>query len=119
MMRFNLSFNDLFKSEVKTKLVKFLLSHEAVMSEREVASILKISHMSVNRTMQELAELNLVNYVKAGKSHLWKVNRRSYAYKILANIIKNMEAFIDPREDLKRMILKELPLKSVVRVVLF
>ena len=40
-MRFQLTLSDLFKSETKFKIIKFLLSHEAAMSEREIASILK------------------------------------------------------------------------------
>jgi Mn-dependent DtxR family transcriptional regulator len=40
------------------------------MSEREIASILKVSHMSINRTMKELAELNFVNFITIGKDHL-------------------------------------------------
>jgi len=69
----------LFKSEIKLKVIEFLLKHEASMSEREIASVLKISHMSVNRTMPELSAMNLVHYIAVGKAHLWKVNRQSFA----------------------------------------
>src|SRR3989338_273832 len=118
-MKFHLSPSDLLRSEAKLMIVKFLLSHEAAMSEREIASILKISHMSVNRTMQELAELNLVHYMVVGKAHLWKVNRNSYAYRMFDKIIKNIEVWTDPLGELKQILLGTLPLKSIERVVIF
>jgi len=118
-MKFHLLPTELLKSETKLKVIKFLLRHEAAMSEREIASVLHVSHMSINRTMQELAELNLVHYAVVGKAHLWKVNRNSYAYRMFDKLIKNMEVWIDPLTELKQVILRNLPLKSIERVVIF
>ena len=118
-MKFHIPPFDLLKSDVKFKIVKFLLAHEAPMSEREIASILDVSHMSLNRTMQELAELNLVNYVVVGRAHLWKVNRTSYAYRMFGRLIKNVEAAVNPLGELKRILLVNLPLKLIKRVVIF
>ncbi|MEI7999181.1 MAG: nucleotidyltransferase domain-containing protein [Candidatus Omnitrophota bacterium] len=118
-MRFYITLSDLFKSEVKLKVIKFLLDHEALMSEREIASILKISHMSVNRTLRDLNEFNLVGYSTVGKSHLWKVNRQSYAYTMLKELMKQVKSIEDPLQTLKQTITKRLLLKSVQRMVLF
>ncbi|MDO8580206.1 MAG: nucleotidyltransferase domain-containing protein [Candidatus Omnitrophota bacterium] len=118
-MKFHLSVLNLLGSETKIKIIKFLLSHEAAMSEREIASILNTSHMSVNRTMQELAELNLVHYMVVGKAHLWKVNRNSYAYRMLEKLLTNVEIWANPLTELKQTILRALPLRAVERVVLF
>jgi predicted nucleotidyltransferase len=118
-MRFHLVLSDLFKSEAKLKIIKFLLDHEAAMSEREIASILKVSHMSVNRTLRELNELNLVNYVTVGRAHLWKVNHRSYAYGMLEKLIEHIKEIEDPLKTLKQMITKSLSLRSIQRIVLF
>ena len=118
-MRFHLSLADLFKSEVKFKIIKFLLDHEAAMSEREIASILRISHMSVNRTMGELAEFNLVSYITVGKAHLWKVNHRSYIYGMLRKLMDHINGFGDPLMALKQMLIEKLTLKSVQKIVLF
>ncbi|MCX5711590.1 MAG: GntR family transcriptional regulator, partial [Candidatus Omnitrophica bacterium] len=52
-MKFNASLVNILNSPVKLSIVKFLLTHEASMSEREIASILKVSHMSINRAMRE------------------------------------------------------------------
>ena len=118
-MRFHLSVADLFKSEDKIRLTKFLLNHEAAMSEREIASILKISHMSVNRTLQELSELNFVHYLVVGKAHLWEVNRGSFAYRMFIKLFENIEIWTDPLLELKQLLLKKLPLKSILRLVIF
>ena len=118
-MRFHESFAGILRSDLKLKVVKFLLDHQASMSEREIAAVLKVSHMSVNRAMRELAEANLVHYLTVGKAHLWKVNRRSFAYKALRQLVDSLERAPDPLEELKQVILKHLPRGLVRRVVLF
>ena len=89
------------------------------MSEREIASILKVSHMSINRTMRELSEVNFVNFVTIGKAHLWKVNRKSYAFKVLSELIKGISHIKDPLDDLKDMILTNISKTLIKKVVLF
>ncbi|MDP3041250.1 MAG: nucleotidyltransferase domain-containing protein [Candidatus Omnitrophota bacterium] len=118
-MKFNASLIAILNSKTKLKIVKFLLTHEASMSEREIASILKVSHMSINRTMRELSEVNFVNFVTIGKAHLWKVNRKSYAFKVLSEFIKGVSRIKDPLDDLKNIILKSTPKALVKKVVLF
>ena len=75
--------------------------------------------MSINRTMQELSEVNFVNFVTIGKAHLWKVNRKSYAFKVLSEFVKGVSRIKDPLDDLKNMILKNTPKALVKKVVLF
>lgn len=118
-MKFRISLLDVLNSKTKIKIIKFLLTHEASMSEREIASILKVSHMSVNRTMRELAELNFVNFVTIGKAHLWRVNHKSYAFRALSELIKGVSGIQEPIEELKKILLKNLPKTLIKRIVLF
>jgi predicted nucleotidyltransferase len=118
-MKFNASVIDILNSKTKLKIVKFLLTHEASMSEREIASILKVSHMSINRTMRELSGVNFVDFVSIGKAHLWKVNRKSYAFKVLSEFIKGVSGIQEPLDDLKAMILTNMPKTLIKKVVLF
>jgi len=118
-MKFNTPLLNILNSPMKLTIVKFLLTHEASMSEREIASILKVSHMSINRTMRELSEVNLVNFVTIGKSHLWKVNRKSYAFKVLSEFIKGVSRISDPLGDLKETILTNIPKNLAKKVILF
>ena len=118
-MKFHITLLDVLNSKTKVKIIKFLLTHEASMSEREIASILKVSHMSINRTMRELSDLNFVDFVTIGKAHLWKVNRKSYAFKALSILIKGVSGIKGPMQDLKDILLKYLPKSLVKRVVLF
>jgi len=89
------------------------------MSEREIASILNVSHMSVNRIMKELAEANFVNNTVVGRTHIWRVNRKSYAYGTLSKIIKTMDTTLAPNEDLKKTLLKNLPVETTIKIILF
>jgi predicted nucleotidyltransferase len=118
-MKFNISILDTLVSRTKLKIIKFLLTHEASMSEREIASILDVSHMSVNRTVKELSEINFVNFIKVGKAHLWKVNHKSYAYRILSEFIKGVSQIKDPLNDLENTLLKNLPKAMIEKVILF
>ncbi len=118
-MKFGTPLIDILNSKTKLKIAKFLLTHEASMSEREIASILKVSHMSINRTMRELAEVNFVNFATVGKAHLWKVNRKSYAFKVLSEFINGFSRIKDPLSDLKGVILTNIPKNLVKKVVLF
>jgi Bacterial regulatory proteins, gntR family./Nucleotidyltransferase domain. len=118
-MRFNTSLLDVLNSKTKIKIIKFLLAHEATMSEREMASILKVSHMSINRAMRELADINFGHFVTIGKSHLWKVNRKSYAFKALSALIKDVSVIKDPLEDLEDILLRYLPRALIKKIALF
>jgi predicted nucleotidyltransferase len=89
------------------------------MSEREIASIIKVSHMSVNRTLRALALYNIVSYSVAGKTHLWKLNKKSYGYIILSGLIQNISLFESPIDHLKKTILNSLPVELIKKVVLF
>ena len=118
-MKFHISLLDVLNSKTKVKIIEFLLTHEASMSEREIAAILKVSHMSINRTMRELANVNFVDYVTVGKAHLWKVNRKSYAFKMLSVLIEGISDIKKPIENLKNMLLKNIPKTLAKRVVLY
>lgn len=95
------------------------MNYEASMSEREIASILKVSHMSVNRTMRELADMNFVGSVTVGKAHLWKVNRKSYASRVLSALFEDISTIKEPLDDLKQNLLRSLPKALIKRVVSF
>lgn len=118
-MKFKSSIIDVLSSKTRVKIIKFLLTHEASMSEREIASVLEVSHMSINRTMAELSKINLVNYTSVGKVHLWKVNRDSYAYKILHEFIKGTSQLRAPLADLKVTILRNVPKKLIKQVIIY
>ncbi|MGB7295874.1 MAG: nucleotidyltransferase domain-containing protein [Candidatus Aminicenantales bacterium] len=118
-MVFHRAILNILNSRTKQKLSGFLLKHEALMSEREISSVSGVSHMSVNRIMRELAEMNFVHSQRAGNVNLWRANRKSYVFHVLSrhfSILMDSEA---PLEDLKREILKSLPLSHIVRVILF
>lgn len=118
-MKFHASLLDVLNSKTKVKIVKFLLTHEVSMSEREIASILKVSHMSINRAMRELTAMNFVDFVTVGKAHLWKVNRKSYAFGVLSALMKGISNIKEPLEDLKNTLLKNLPKALIKRAILF
>jgi len=118
-MQFHISIDGILSSPVKIKIADFLLFHEAPMSEREIASVLKISHMSVNRAMAAMEKINFVNCKTIGKAHLWTVNRKSYAYQAVKKYLSAINSYPTPLDSLKRLLLKYLPKSKVVHLILF
>jgi predicted nucleotidyltransferase len=118
-MVFHKSLLSVLNSKTKQKIIGFLLKHEALMSEREIAAVSGVSHMSINRIMRELAEINFIHFVRAGRAHLWRVNRGSYAFHIFSGLFNTLAQKTAPFEDLKRTILDKLPLPSVENLILF
>jgi predicted nucleotidyltransferase len=110
---------DILSSKTKLKIINFLINYDHNMSEREISSILNVSHMSVNRIMKELENLNFAHFVSVGNAHLWKVNKKSYAYKSFRKFIEAISKIEDPLEDLKQTILTHLPQDLIERIVLF
>jgi predicted nucleotidyltransferase/DNA-binding transcriptional regulator YhcF (GntR family) len=118
-MLFNKPVLEVINTKTKQKIIGFLLRYEALMSEREISAVLGVSHMSVNRIMRELAEMNFVQILRTGKVYLWKVNRKSYLFNALARVYQITSDGRGPLEDLKKTILKNLPLSGVAKVILF
>ena len=118
-MKFNISIVDIINSKLKMRIIEFLLSHEAAMSEREIASIIKVSHMSINRIMPELSAINFVDCVRIGNTNQWNVNRKSYAYKIFSELIQSVNSMKSPLEDLKKTLLQGLSKNNIMKIVLF
>ena len=90
---------EMLNSKIRYKIIDFLITHEQNMSEREISSVLNVSHMSVNRTMKELEDLNFVHFIRVGNAHLWKVNKKSYAYKSFQKAIETKNIFLGSTEE--------------------
>lgn len=118
-MKFDIQWIRLLNSEAKLKITGFLLTREALMSEREIASVLKVSPMSVNRTLRELSAVNFANYATIGNAHLWKVNRKSCAFRVFSKIIGAIDRVPPPLDDLKTTIVKHLPRRLIRQAVMF
>ena len=118
-MKFHDSFLQLIDTEPKRKIVWFLLKHESNMSEREISSLVGISHMTVNRVLRDLEQWNFVSYERVGRAHVWKINRHSYIHDALNSIQNAFESAQSPFEKLKEDILEYLPRKYLIKVVLF
>lgn len=119
-MKFSISLDEIIDSRAKIKLLKHLFAQDVYMSERELSRVLKVSHMTINRLMKELYALNLVSLERVGNVNLWTVNKRSYAYHILSQVIKGIsDRRLKPLEDLKNTILNNLPTSMIQKAILF
>lgn len=118
-MLFRNSVISFLNSPLKLKIISFLIKKDILMSEREISRLLDVSHMSVNRTMQELEGINFVHPGRVGRAHVWRVNRRSYAYQVYSRVIESLKDINSPLDDLKETILANLPLPAIEKLVLF
>lgn len=118
-MKFHDSYFRMMDTPAKRKIVQFLLKNETPMSEREIASLTGVSHMTVNRILRDLEEWNCVSFQRLGRAHVWMVNRHSYAFRVLEDLGRMMRAIPDPLDALKEILLGGLPLKNILKVILF
>lgn len=118
-MLFNKSLLPILNSPDKLKIISFLLDNDAQMSEREMSRVLDVSHMSVNRTMDELASLNFAHSSRIGRARVWKVNRSSYAFLLFTKVLESCLKVGEPLDDLKKTIIETLPLEFIKKITLF
>src|SRR3972149_5058270 len=89
------------------------------MSENELAKIIKVSHMTINRLMKELQTMNLVSMERIGNANVWTTNKESYAYIVFSKIIKDISLIPTPIKHLTETLSKNIPKRMVSKVVLF
>jgi len=118
-MQFELSVDKLIGSRAKIKILKYLFGHLASMSENELAKVIKISPMTINRLMKELRELNLVSMERVGNANVWSVNKDSYAYGALSKIMSEISGISTPFEHLKITLSDNIPKELVRKVILY
>ena len=118
-MQFELSLDKLISSKAKLKILKYLFGHTASMSENELARVIKISPMTINRLMKELRELNLVNMERVGNANVWSVNKESYAYIALSKLMGEISSVPKPFEHLKETLSSNIPKELVKKVILY
>ncbi|MBM3303874.1 MAG: nucleotidyltransferase domain-containing protein [Candidatus Aenigmarchaeota archaeon] len=116
-MKFRNFAEGLLGSKVKVKVIMYMLSENVPTSEREVARILNVSHMAVNKVMKDFHDFNIITPFKIGNVISWKLNERSYAYEAVTNI-KHMAKW-PPLEDLKAKIRSKLSGYALKRVAIF
>ena len=106
----------LLGSKVKVKLIRYLLSRGAITSEREIASLIGVSHNAVNKILKEFYELNLISPLRVGTATVWNINKDSYAFQV----VSKLGGIVTPLEDLESKIIKQYDLvKPIKRVVIF
>lgn len=103
-------------SKAKLKILLFMLREKLPTSEREIAKNVWVSHMTVNRAMQEFYGINLVSPMRVGNVNAWKLNEKSYAYLVLKELVGLSKG---PLEDLKLEIAATFGALRVKKAVIF
>jgi len=89
------------------------------MSEREVAKALKLSHMSVNRAVNELQSINFLRSSRAGNINLWEINESSFSYKMIKKLLIDYYDAVNPLISLKNTIRKALKGYKIQKAVIY
>src|SRR3989338_2804893 len=120
-MQFHNFEENLLGSRVTIKIIKRLLSDEAITSEREIARILGISPGASNRVLKGLHNCNLIFPMRIGSAVTWQLNKQSYAYQFLADILEKIKSSpIDElKDDIRKHIVKSKIIRSVKKVIIF
>ena len=95
-----------FGSPLKRKLLGFLFSNQMPVSERELARIMGVSHVAVNKAMKQLFDLNIVKANTIGTAMVWELNEDSFAYPYVKAFIEAGK--ISPLEYVKRVLREDI-----------
>ena len=90
-MQFRNFAENLLGSKIKIKLLKYILSEEAITSEREIARLIGVSAGAVNKTLKEFHDLNLISPMRIGNVIAWQLNEKSYAYNYLQGFFSKLK----------------------------
>ena len=108
----------LLGSKVKARLLLHILGEEMLTSERELSKLIGVSHTAVNKALKDFEDLNLITPLRVGNSQVWRLNRQSYAYALLANLPSFAKKW--PLRDLKEIISMAFPdMNGLMAVVLY
>ena len=118
-MIFKDSILKVLSTRVKTRIIQHFLSGPPKMSEREVAKALKLSHMSVNRAVNELQSINFLRSSRAGNINLWEINGSSFSYKTIKRLLNGFSDAINPLISLKQTIGKALKGYRIQKAVIY
>ena len=118
-MIFRDSIFKVLSTNVKVRIIRHFLSGPPVMSEREIAKELKISHMSVNRAVNELQSVNFLRASRAGNTNLWGINESSFSYTTIKRLLTDFSEAVNPMLSLKNTITKELKGYKIYKAVLY
>lgn len=118
-MQFELSLDKIIGSKAKVKILKYLFGHQASMSENELAKVVKVSVMTINRLMKELRDFNLVSMERVGNANVWSANKESYAYIALSKVINELSGLPSPIEHLKATVSGNIPKGLGKKVILY
>lgn len=116
----NWSIIEALDSEGKIRLLNHILAHPAAsMSAAELARMTDMSPMSVTRLLKYFESIRLVSIKRIGASHIFITNTASYAFNVLKPIFQHIQRISSPLEDMKRKIVKALPVKNLHKILLY
>ncbi len=92
----------LFGSVLKRKILYFLFMDQAPVSERQLAKILGVSHTAVNKSMQQLLNLNAIKGTTVGKAFVWELNKASFTYPLIGFFFERLN--VSPLDFVKKEI---------------
>ena len=118
-MQFNEPVFRALSTGIKAKVAAYFLSAPPKMSERETARVLGMSHMSVNRAVNELYALNFLKAARAGRVNLWELNKGSYSHKVIAQLLSTAPDALLPRNALIKTLEAGLKKSGAVSAYMF
>ena len=105
---------EILGSKVKRKILSFLFSKQGVVSERELARVVGVSHTAVNKAMKQLLELNLVSAKTVGSALIWELNEKSLAYPYAEMLINSRT--VSPLEIIKKNIFEYFDTIKAIKI---
>ncbi len=104
------------KIRIMTRLTSWAGSE---LTERQLAKLCGLSTFGIRHALADLERCLVVTKKRIGRAHVWQINKKSYAYRVLKPVLERIANLPSPLRVVQSSLVKTLPLRQIHKLVLF
>ncbi len=120
MMNFHMDLiQECLRSWVHLKVLESLMQKPQAMSQRQLANVLGMPRVTIQRALRDLGETGLLKASKVGNATFWDLDRNGFLYESLSPALEGLPRITPPLLYLKRLIKDHLTGFDTFRCFIF
>ena len=100
-------------------LITLLKWSEGELTERQLAGLCELSTFGVRHALADLERSLIVTKKVVGKANIWRLNRESFAFKVLKPVLDQLITIKNPLAYVKNALVEKLGRNDVAKIILF
>ncbi|PKL91336.1 MAG: hypothetical protein CVV21_08980 [Candidatus Goldiibacteriota bacterium HGW-Goldbacteria-1] len=110
---------ELINSRVKLKLFSLIMGQKTEITAGELARQAELPVMTVSRILNNYCAMNAMHHRRAGNVNFFRINKDSYAIKMLMRVYSAFENIKNPVEYMKDIFKEKLPAKLIEKAYVY